>query len=131
MNELSLSRHEMAVYCKYLTGKNPDEQSISLFERAIQHEETVLVDDEVNLLQFMIRNTWSIGLIDSALCLFNSGHRLRKRMIIAFAILETSPQYFDFFKPKTYGRIHLLTLMAKGMQEALQGLAGGLILLFF
>jgi hypothetical protein len=131
MNELSLSRQEMTIYCRYLTGKNPDEQSLSLFERAIQHEETILVDDEIKLLQFMISNTWSIGLIDSALGLFNSGHRLRKRMIIAFAILETSPFYFDFFRPKTFPRIHLFTLIAKGILEGMQGLAGSFILLFF
>ena len=121
----------MTIYCKYLTDKDADEQSLSLFCKAIQHEETILNDTEVRLLQFMIRNTWSIGFIDSALGLFNSGHRLRKRMIIAFAILETSPAYFDFFKPKAFSRFHLLTLMVKGLQEALQGLAGSLILLFF
>jgi len=131
MNEFPLSRQEMTIYCRYLTGKNPDEQSLALFERAIEHEETILVDDEVRLVQFMISNTWSIGFVDSALGLFNPNHRLRKRMIIAFAILETSPLYFDFFKPKTFPRTHLLTLIAKGMQEALQGLAGSLILLFF
>lgn len=131
MNELSLSRQEMTIYCRYLTGKSADEQSLSLFQKAIQHEETILADNEVRLLQFMIRNTWSIGLVDSALGLFNSNHRLRKRMIIAFAILETSPLYFDFFKPKTFPRTHLFTLMVKGMQETLQGLAGRLILLFF
>ena len=79
----------------------------------------------------MINNTQTIGLLDSALGLFNPKHRLRKRMIIAFAILETSPLFFDFFKPKVFSRFHLLTLMVKGLQEALQGLAGSLILLFF
>ena len=121
----------MIVYCKYLTGKQADAQSLSLFDRAIQHEETTLNDAEIRLLQFMINNSWSVGLIDSALGLFNPKHRLRKRMIIAFAILETSPLYFDFFRPKTFSRAHLLTLMAKGLQDGLQGLAGSLILLFF
>ena len=121
----------MNIYCRYLTGLNADEQSMALFARAIEHEETTLNDKEINLLQFMIRNTWSIGLVDSALGLFNSNHRLRKRMIIAFAILETSPHYFDFFKPKALSRIHLLTLIGKGMQDALQGLAGSIILLFY
>lgn len=131
MDELSLSRQEMIIYSGYLTGKIADEQSLSLFEKAIQHEETVLNDTEINLLLFMIRNTWSIGCIDSALGLFNQKHRLRKRMIIAFAILETSPLYYDFFRPKAFSRFHLLTLIAKGMLEGLQALAGSIILIFF
>jgi hypothetical protein len=131
MDENSLSRQEINIYCKYLTGKAADEQSLSLFARAIQHEETILNDNEINLLQFMIRNTWSVGLIDSALGLFRPKHRLRKRMIIAFAILETSPVYFDFFKPRAFAKFHLITLAFKGLQEAMQGLAGSVILLFY
>ena len=131
MDEVSLSRQEMTVYCKYLTGISADEQSLALFHRAIQHEETILNDEEIKLLQFMIRHPFSVGLIDSALGLFKPKHRLRKRMIIAFAILETSPVYFDYFKPKVFSRLHLITLMGKGLQEALQGLAGSIILLFY
>ena len=131
IDELSLSRQEMSIYCRYLTGISPDEQCLALFVRAIQHEEAILNDAEVKLLQFMIANTWCIGFIDSALGLFNPKHRLRKRMIIAFAILETSPVYYDFFKPKTFSRLHLITLMVKGFQELLQGLTGSVILLFF
>jgi hypothetical protein len=131
MDEVYLSRQEMSVYCKYLTGINADEQSLALFQRAIQHEETILNDEEIKLLQFMIRNPFSVGMVDSALGLFRPKHRLRKRMIIAFAILETSPVYFDYFKPKVFSRLHLITLMGKGLQEGLQGLAGGIILLFY
>ena len=131
MDELSLSRQEMSIYCRYLTGLNADEQCITLFERTIQHEEAILNEAEVKLLQFMIANTWCIGFIDSALGLFNPKHRLRKLMILAFAILETSPVYYDFFKPKTFSRLHLITLMAEGLLELGQGLTGSLILLFF
>jgi len=52
-------------------------------------------------------------------------------MIIAFAILETSPTYCNFFKPQTFSRLHIITLIIKAMQEALQGVAGSVILLFY
>ena len=131
MDENSLSSAEISIYCKYLTGQEVDEQSRALFQRAIQHEETVLNEKELRLLQFIIRNPFTIGLIDSSLGLFRPKHRLRKRMIIGFAILETSPLYFNYFRPRVFSRAHLLTLMAKGLQEALQGIAGSFILLFY
>ncbi len=131
MDENSLSRQEINIYCKYLTGKEADEQSLALFQRAIQHEEAILTEKEIRLLQFMIEYSFTIGPIDSALGLFNAKHKLRKRMIIAFAILETSPLYFDYFRPKVFSRTHLFTLMLKGLQEALQGVAGSIILLFY
>jgi hypothetical protein len=128
MDEISLSRQEMSIYCKYLTGLNADEQCLALFYRAIQHEETVLNDSEIKLLQLIIRNPSAMGLIDSALGMFDPGHPLRKRMVIAFAILETSPVYFEFFKPKVFSRWHIFTLIAKGIQEAFQAVAGSIIL---
>jgi len=129
MDEISLSRQEMGIYCKYLTGLDADEQCLLLFYRAIQHEETVLNDAEIKKLQFIIRNPGSMGLIDSALGMFNPEHALRKRMVIAFAILETSPVYYEFFKPKTFSRGHIFTLFAKGIQEAFQAIAGSIILI--
>ena len=129
MDEISLSRQEMSIYCKYLTGMDADEQCLSLFQKAIQHEETTLNDHDLKLLQFTIRNPFTIGLIDSALGLFKPEHPLRKRMVIAFAILETSPVYFEFFRPKVFSGSHLLLLFAKGVQEAFQVVAGSIILI--
>ena len=128
-DENDLSRQEMSIYCKYLTGKEADSQSIALFQRAIKHEEVKLDEPSIKLLQFIIRNQFTIGSIDSALGLFQPSHPLRKRMVIAFAILETSPVYFDFFRPKAFSRFHIFTLAAKAALEALQGIAGSLILM--
>ena len=38
MSELLLSRMEMNCYARYLLNQQVDEQSLVLFERAIQHE---------------------------------------------------------------------------------------------
>ena len=69
----------MNLYCKYLIGKNADEQSLALFERAIQHEETVLDNHELKLLIFILKNPWSLGFVDSAMGLFDAEHKLRKK----------------------------------------------------
>ena len=128
-DENDLSRQEMSIYCKYLTGKEADEQSILLFQSAVRQQKIALNEDDIKLLQFIIRNQFTIGAIDSALGLFKPEHPLRKRMVIAFAILETSPLYFDFFKPKTFSPFHIFVLGAKGVQEVLQAVAGSLILI--
>lgn len=131
MSELLLSRLEMNCYARYLLNQSADEQSLSLFERAIQHEATILTEKEERLLQFMLNNTWSVPLIDAATGLFSPKHKLRKRMIIAFAILETNPLYFNFFQPKQYSVFYLLHLTARGFIFGVKALAGGLILILF
>jgi len=121
----------MNCYCRYLLGKAADERSLQLFEGAIQHEATILSDDEIILLEFMIRNPWSIGSIDACMGLFFHNHRLRKRMTIAFAILETNPMYFDFFRPRVFGPTYFLNLSVSAVKELFMALTGRIILLFF
>lgn len=130
MNEKDLSRKEMDGYCRYLLGKEADEQSLNLFTRAIQHEETTPNPDEIKLIEFILKNHWSISLIDAALGVFYPLHRMRKRMIIAFAILETNPMYYDFFRPKQYGRQFLGILIFKATKESIKAVIGRIILLF-
>lgn len=131
MSELQLSRMEMNCYCHYLLNKNADEQSLALFERAILHEATILTAKEENLLRFMLNNTWSVSLVDAAMGLFSHNHKLRKRMIIAFAILETNPLYFDFFRPQQFSFFYFINLTARGFMQGVKALAGCVILFFF
>lgn len=131
MSEFSISRQEMNCYTNYLLGKNADEQSLSLFERAIKQEATILNEQEERLLRFMLNNSWSITLLDAAFGMFLPKHKLRKRMIISFAILETNPLYFNFFEPKQFSAFHFLSLTVRGFFQLLKALAGSIILLFF
>lgn len=131
MNELSLARMEMNAFCNYLLGKNADENSLRLFEAAIQHEATQLNEKEIRLLEFMLSNRWTIGYIDAAMGIFYHNHRLRKRMTIAFAILETNPLYYDFFKPRQFSSTYIFNLAASAVREAFLALTGRLILFFF
>lgn len=131
MSEFSISRQEMNCYTNYLLGKNADEQSLSLFERAIKQEATILNSEEEKLLRFMLNNSWSVTLFDAAFGMFLPKHKLRKRMIISFAILETNPLYFDFFEPKQFSAFHFLSLTVRAFFQLLKALAGSIILLFF
>lgn len=131
MSELQLSRREMNCYCLYLLNQSADEQSLTLFERAILHEATILTEKEEQLLKFMLNNSWSVPLLDAATGLFSSKHKLRKRMIIAFAILETNPLYFEFFRPKQFSFFYFINLTARGFMQGVKAVAGAVILFFF
>ena len=131
MSEFSISRQEMNCYTNYLLGKNADEQSLSLFERAIKQEATILNEEEERLLRFILNNSWTVTLLDAAFGMFLPKHKLRKRMIISFAILETNPLYFDFFHPKQFSFFYLLNLTMRGFVFGIKAIAGSIILLFF
>ncbi len=125
------ARHEMDIYCQYVVGQKADEHSLQLFERAILQHKADLSVSEQQLLLFMINHPYSVGLVDASVGMFHPNHILRKRMVIAFAILETNPLYYNFFCPKQYSLLHLPVLAFKGMGQLVQALAGKLLMLAF
>lgn len=122
---------EMKIYCRYLLDKEVDDLSLNLFERAACHEEVKLSARELKLLHFLLRHPWCVPYIDAAMGLFMPHHTIRRRMIIAFAILETNPLYYDFFSPRVMGNPHLLVLAFKSLLEAVKAIAGRFLLFFF
>ncbi len=125
------ARHEMDIYCQYLVGRQADEHSLALFEKAILQHKADLSPTEQHLLLFMINHPSSVRFIDAAVGMFHPNHILRKRMVIAFAILETNPLYYDFFCPKQCSIWYLPVLGWKGMRQLVQALAGKLLMLAF
>lgn len=124
------SRIEMQCYCNYLLGKEADEHSLGLFEKAAKQDTMQLLPADEKLLNFVIENTWALGMVDAALGLFYPKHVLRRRLITAFAILETNPLYFSFFKPKQFSSIYLFQLSGAAMVEGIKAIAGRIILFF-
>ena len=124
------SRAELNCYCQYLLGKEADEQSIMLFEKASQQSASILSTATEKIIAFMIQHPSSVSFIDAAIGLFYPKHPLRKRMITAFAILETNPLYFSFFKPKEFSSLYLITLTGSAIAQGIKALTGRIILFF-
>ncbi len=119
---------EMDLYCRYLTGNLADALSQALFPRGVDRGLVQLGSGEEKVRQFILRNPWSVGSIDAALGLFVPKHGLRRRMILAFAILEANPYFFEAFRPKSYSHAHVLTLACRGMAELFKSVIGRIIL---
>jgi len=56
------------------------------------------------LLEFVRRYPWSVGPLDAATGLLRRGSRLRARLLVMSAVLETTPAFADEFLPRTAGR---------------------------
>jgi hypothetical protein len=121
---------EMNLYCGYLTGQPADGHSLALFTRAVEFGIAPLDDRGKQLLRFLIRNQWSFGCVDAALGVFLPRHGLRRRMMLAFAILETNPACFEVFRPRQFSRFHVLTLGWKGALELVKAVFGRILLGF-
>lgn len=122
------SSKEMNGYTNYLIGTNADEQSLLLFEKASHQPSMQLSEREKKLLHFVLQHKWGMGCVDAAMGIFTPKHPIRKRMITAFAILETNPMYFSFFKPRSFHLFYFFILSAKAILHVVKALTGRIIL---
>ena len=120
-------RSEAEIFGKYLIGQKPDELSIGLYERAMTKMSWSTNRKEEKLLRFVLKNNWSLGMIDSGLALFRKNSVIRTKIFILFAILEASPLYSDKFLPRKRSSFYLFTTGWSLFRGMIKALVGGLL----
>ena len=118
---------EMQIYTHYLVGCKASEELCARFESgvAIKFGET---GNENAIVLFVQKNKWALPLLDSATGWFAPEHPLRQRLILAFAILETTPEFAAHFAPKKQSYLQLIALGFRGVKSLSFALIGKLIL---
>jgi hypothetical protein len=83
---------------------------------------------ELALLDLIHARPWTLPLIDTACALLDRRGLVRRKILIAAAILETCPEFATEFLPRAVGRWQLMaTLAGAGLRTAVN-LAGGIVL---
>ena len=77
----------------------------------------------------MLRNRWSVGLIDSAFS-FNGKSGIRKKILYMSAILETQPEYAGLFLPKERSWFYNLYIFWVGARAVMKMVLGKMLLWF-
>ncbi len=100
MNESARRLHrEFRVYARYLIGVRPPWELAARYTEANR----VLFADEPApspLVQFVHLRPWSLPYIDAACGLLKPDDMLRRKLLLAAAILETTPEYAGKFLPR-------------------------------
>lgn len=124
-------KHEALIFGKYLlSGKVPDEKSISLYEKAHEHKPIAVPDAEKKLLQFALRNRWALGAIDGALAFKNPDHVIRRKLLVMSAVLECRPKYADRFIPKKRSPFYIIAFGWIGFRALCKAVFGRILLAF-
>lgn len=122
---------EAKIFGKYLLGgKMPNEQSVSLYQKAMQLKPVQLTEKETKLLQFILRNPRSASLIDSALGFFDSRNAVRKKILTMSAILETQPEYAQLFLPAERSFFYNIYIFWVGFRAVVKAVVGKILLAF-
>lgn len=106
---------EARVFGRYVVGREVDAASSALYERALALPD---FSQDDGATRFARANPWAIAALDGALALTDPGAPLRRRLLLAAAILETQPAFCDAFLPRdrrsAYGAYLALSLLWSG-----------------
>jgi hypothetical protein len=120
---------EARLFTRYLVGRTPPPDLVARYAEADRTIWTTPAPSrEAGLVHFARRHPWSVGLLDAAAGLLQPSGRLRGKILVMSAILETSPVFADEFLPRTVRTPSLLLhLVAAGTAALAQALLGALL----
>ncbi len=123
---------EAEIFGRYLLhGKNPDAKSISLYVDAMNLRPAAAIGRDEKILRFILKNKWSIGMIDGALAFSKKKSVVRRKILFMSAILETRPQYAALFLQQKRSWFYNIYIFWVGCRAILKMMCGKLILVFF
>jgi len=115
---------------RYLVGRDPEPQLVERYRRAVERLLPAPASSDRRILEYIQSNPWSLGPLDAACGLLRKDAQLRQRLLIATAILETTPKGADRFLPERRAPWTLLPEIAwHGAVAAAKAVAGAVILL--
>lgn len=119
---------EADFFGKYIIKKSPNEYVKQQYVKALQNSASQIQISDKKIAEFLYRNQWSLGCIDSGLALLTPHSEIRKRIYIIFALLESSPEYVDYFLPKKRNLFYLFILFFVGVRAIVKSLIGVLLI---
>ena len=112
---------------RYIAGRPIDEECRRRYARAVVAGVAPLDDRNDRLLRRAIAHSWLLGLLDANAAIRHPSSPLRRRFLLMFAILETSPEYCDLFVPRDLTWRDAFSLAWTGARGIGRGIAGVLL----
>jgi hypothetical protein len=126
--QLRTPEEEFALFSRYICGAPLRRE---LAERYASACSRLLADaPDSKVLPVVLSRPWLLGPLDAGCGLLRPSEPFRQRLLIAAAILETTPEFGGAFLPRTHSRLGLIaTLGWNGFRWVVNAVIGIVILL--
>jgi hypothetical protein len=111
-------------FSRYLVGGSATQKATELYVHALQTVPGAIQSKEKKLLDFMMRNPWSVGFVDAGLAMVNPKSEIRRRVYTMFCILEATPEYADKFLPQKHSLWYLPMIGLIGLKGVIRSVIG-------
>lgn len=118
---------QATIFGRYLLRVTPTAAAQDLFVTFMRLEAHKLTPRDRKLLRFVLKHSWSLGLIDAGLALTDPTSEVRRRLYVMFGILECQPEYHDYFLPKKRSWWYAFFVLYAGARSLLKAGLGVLV----
>jgi hypothetical protein len=120
---------EAKLFAQYLGAKVDDETFLKKYTDAIEKLKLSLSKKEENILRHILKMPFLLPLADGAWGFLNPKNGIRKRILIMSALIETEPQYVQFFLNEKNISFSVYKLLFRGSVAVLRGIIGVFLIL--
>jgi hypothetical protein len=113
---------------RYLTGVSPPPDVLERYveAHALLFRDAVSPTERASVL-FVRQHTWALPYMDAGLAVLRPHSRLRNKILLMFALLETTPDFIDLFfaesLSKTGALVRMVSTAAKAVLHIVLGVA--------
>jgi len=118
---------EAKVFGRYLINQKPGAAAVNLYAANIKASGTTYTKKEKKLLRLCLNHPWLTGLVDGGLAIVNPTSALRRRIYIMLAILESSPDYANYFLPRRRSMLYILVVLFAGARAVVKAILGTIL----
>lgn len=111
----------------YLVGEQPSELVSTRYEDALRYSNIAVKPQDKALLAFIMKHPWVLRFVDAGLALIRPYSEVRRRLYVMFAVLESTPEYADFFFSQKRRRLYIFTVIYSGVKATLKTVFGMLL----
>lgn len=119
---------EGEVFGRYIIGKEINKKTIEQYVNSFEASPMVISDKEQLTVVKCVNKSWKLPYFDGALSLKNPNHLLKQKLLRMFAILETRPEYSEYFLGKDFPKGYIFKIGLIGVRGIFRALVGLIIL---
>ena len=119
---------EAGLLGRYLIRIPPNNRVTLLYAKAMSTMDIQMEPVDQRLWNMIMHYPFTLRIIDSGLAVIRPNSAVRRKIYTMLAILETSPEYCDYFLPQAFGPLYVVNVAFAGARAALAALIGLVVL---
>lgn len=119
---------EGEIFGRYILGNEINKKTIESYVNSFIASPMEIIDKEQFIIDKCVNKSWKLPYYDGALSIRNPNHLLKQKLLRMFAILETRPEYAEYFLGRNFPKGYIFKIGLVGLRGVFRAVVGLIIL---